>query len=228
MSDSVYESPKERTIRWQSSLTAILFLFLQGSLPANSQEEAAKVAQANLTSKPVLAAPGEIKGRLLDLDGITSHFNIKVKLIRLPDQTVVAETVTDQVGRYSFPPVPAGEYNIQFGDTAVRLLAAQGMPVQPINLVVPKFLVTAAPVPGAAAAAAATTTTTWTSAAWAGGTVVVVGGGTVGVAAATGNLSNLGLDVIGLGDDDDEEEEVTASPKKSLPPTPPPPPPTIP
>ena len=58
--------------------------------------------------------------------------------------------------------------------------------------------------------------------------MVVVGGGTVGVAAATGNLSNLGLDVIGLGDDDDEEEEVTASPKKSLPPTPPPPPPTVP
>jgi hypothetical protein len=226
MSDSVYESPQERTIKWQSILTAVLLLFLQGSLPANSQEEAAKVAQANLTSKPVLASPGEIKGRLLDLDGITSHFNIKVKLIRLPDQTVVAETVTDQVGRYSFPPIPAGEYNIQFGETAVRLLAAQGMPVQPINLVVPKFLVTAAPVPGVAAAAAATTTT-WTSAAWAGGTVVVVGGGTVGVAAATGNLSNLGLDAIGLGDDD-EEEEVTASPKKTLPPTPPPPPPTIP
>ena len=190
---------------WPFFLLGLLFGF-SGLLTA--QEAPSKIAQVDVSSRPVLAAPGEIKGRLLDVDGITPHEKIKIKLIRLPDETLVSESITDQAGRYAFLNVPAGEYNLQIGETLVRLLAAEGLAVQPIHLVVPKFLLTASAIaPGVASAATAPAIISWTTAAWTGGTLVVVGGGVVGVAAATDNLGALGL-----GDDEAVESTVPTTP----------------
>ena len=180
-----------------------------------------KVAPPKVTSKPILTSPGDISGRLVDIDGISAHQQARLKLIRLPDQTVIEESVSDNVGNYAFSGVKAGEYNLQVGKAVIRVLVAQGLPTQPLNLVIPRALVATGVATGAGTALSIPVT--WTTATWAGGTVVVVTGGTVGVLAVTDNLTT-----IGLGDSTDDEVPVTATTKKSLPPTPPPPPPTVP
>jgi hypothetical protein len=220
-------------LHWSTALCLLLgFLLGQTGLAQSSgipvdevEVEAAKnVTPPQVTSKPVLTSPGDISGRLVDIDGISAHAKVKLKLMRLPDQTVIAESITDNAGNYAFSGIQAGEYNLQIGQAMIRVLAAQGLPAQPLNLVLPKALVTAAAAAGAAAGVgtAVITPITWTTATWAGGTVVVVVGGTVGVLAATGNLN-----VIGLADDEEDEVTVTTTPKKTLPPTPPPPPSTL-
>ena len=113
-------------------------------VPALAKEAAsaglAKVPRASLP-------PGDVKGTLLESDGVTPLGNVKVTLRDLKTDEEVMSAMADEKGKYVLENVAAGEYTVYVGNSglATLLKVSEGAEAGVLDLHVPKALLLPSP-----------------------------------------------------------------------------------